>query len=324
VNDLDCPDQIVLGRELPKDRCEPSTIRDGCIQEPTTALHFSILENLGHGRDGRTRLFDEPVASVHARHVSQRTVPRQQQHAATQGSFDRCQQIESIDPDRCPGHRFGGGAARPPFDALIFTARATANGLSLPHRQAIPIAHEGERCSQRIAATEQPAEIGDGASQGGQRRLREELRILKIEPDHAQVRYLVSHIYIQSKQYRKAETLLLALTAERPNDFTLMNNLAWVYATAEDPSIRNGDKAIKFAQEAMLLAPNDHHVWSTLSEAYYMSGEYEKAYRAIEHMARLATRYGTGITEESVKDYNEQIRKCKRAMDTADAMKDFE
>ncbi len=149
-------------------------------------------------------------------------------------------------------------------------------------------------------------------------------RILKIEPDHAQVRYLVSHIYIQSKQYRKAETLLLALTAERPNDFTLMNNLAWVYATAEDPSIRNGDKAIKFAQEAMLLAPNDHHVWSTLSEAYYMSGEYEKAYRAIEHMARLATRYGTGITEESVKDYNEQIRKCKRAMDTADAMKNFE
>lgn len=146
-------------------------------------------------------------------------------------------------------------------------------------------------------------------------------RILKIEPSHPQARYLVSHIYIQAKQYKKAEELLLALIKDRPQDFTLLNNLAWVYATAEDPSIRNGEKAINYAQEAMLIAPNDHHIWSTLSEAYYMSGDYEKAYRAIEHMARLAMRYGTDITEESVKEYNEQIRKCKRAMDTAEAMK---
>ena len=70
----------------------------------------------------------------------------------------------------------------------------------------------------------------------------------------------------------------------------------------------------------MTLAPNDHHVWSTLSEAYYVSGEYEKSYRAITHMAQLASRYGTDITEESVNSYNEQIRKCKRAMDTVESL----
>lgn len=149
-------------------------------------------------------------------------------------------------------------------------------------------------------------------------------RILEIDPSHQQVRYLISHIYIQAKQYRKAEELLLALIKDRPQDFTLMNNLAWVYATAEDSSIRDGEKAIYYAQEALLIEPNDHHIWSTLSEAYYMSGDYEKAYRAIEQMARLATRYGKGITEESVKEYNNQIRKCKRAMDTAEAMKSAE
>lgn len=149
-------------------------------------------------------------------------------------------------------------------------------------------------------------------------------RILDINPEHERARYQVSHIYIRDKQYRKAEARLLELVKERPEDFSLLNNLAWVYATADDPAIRNGEKAVKYAQEAMLLAPNDHHVWSTLSEAYYMSGEYEKAYRAIEHMARLATRYGKGLTEDAVKDYNDQIRKCKRAMDTADAMKALE
>ncbi|RKX47379.1 MAG: hypothetical protein DRP64_01235 [Verrucomicrobia bacterium] len=147
-------------------------------------------------------------------------------------------------------------------------------------------------------------------------------RILKIDPEHQQARYIVAHIYISAKQYHKAETMLLALVEEHPDDFKLWNNLAWLYATAEDPSIRDGKKAISFAHEAMTLVPNDYHVWSTLSEAYYVSGEYEKAYRAVTHMASLATRFGTDITEESVKDYNEQIRKCKRAMDTAEAMKD--
>jgi tetratricopeptide (TPR) repeat protein len=145
-------------------------------------------------------------------------------------------------------------------------------------------------------------------------------RVIAIDPAHMQARYVVGHIYINAKQYKKAEALLLTLTEEHPEDFKLWNNLAWLYATAEDPMMRNGKKAVEYAHEAMTLAPNDYHVWSTLSEAYYVSGQYEKSYRAITHMASLAARYGTDITEEAVIEYNEQIRKCKRAMDTAEAM----
>ena len=141
-------------------------------------------------------------------------------------------------------------------------------------------------------------------------------RILEIDPDHQQARYILGHVLISAKQYKKAESQLIALVNDFPEDFKLKNNLAWLYATAEDPSVRNGEKAIEIAQEAMVLAPNDHHVWSTLSQAYYISGEYEKAYRAVTHMAGLAARYGKGITKESVEGYNEQIRKCKRAWDT--------
>ncbi len=146
-------------------------------------------------------------------------------------------------------------------------------------------------------------------------------RILQIDPNHRQSLYIVAHLYISAKQYTKAEDLLLTLTVEFPEDFKLLNNLAWLYATADDPAIRDGKKAVKVAHEALTLAPNDHHVWSTLSEAYYISGDYEKAYRAIMHMASLAARSGSGITKDAVDSYNEQIRKCKRAMDTAEAMK---
>ena len=148
-------------------------------------------------------------------------------------------------------------------------------------------------------------------------------RILSVDPTHKQTRYIIAHIYINAKQYKKAEVALRELIEESPEDFQLWNNLAWLYATAEDPSIRNGKKAVVCAHEAMTLAPNDHHVWSTLSEAYYVSGEYEKSYRAINHMAKLAALYAKDLSKEAVDDYNEQIRKCKRAMDTAESMKSF-
>ena len=149
-------------------------------------------------------------------------------------------------------------------------------------------------------------------------------RILEIDPEHLQARHSAGHLYITTKDYAKAEALLSELIREFPDDFKLWNNLAWLYATAEDPLFKDGKKAIEYAQTAMVLAPNDYHVWSTLSEAHYVSGNYEKAYRDILHMARLAVRYGTDVTEVSVKEYNKQIQKCKRAADTAKFMKQGE
>lgn len=141
-------------------------------------------------------------------------------------------------------------------------------------------------------------------------------RILEIDPKNEQSRYIIAHVYISAKEYGEAEKLLLELIDVNPDDFKLKNNLAWLYATAENPKYRNGKKAVRYAQEAMAISPNDHHIWSTLSEAHYINGEFEKAFKAITNMAKLASRYGKGLTEEQVGDYNEQIRKCKRAWDT--------
>ncbi|QBG48596.1 tetratricopeptide repeat protein [Verrucomicrobia bacterium S94] len=149
-------------------------------------------------------------------------------------------------------------------------------------------------------------------------------RILEIDPENFQARYVVAHVYINAKQYGKAEALLLELIDENPDDFKLMNNLAWLYATAEDLKYRNGEKAVRYAQEALAIAPDDHHVWSTLSEAHYINGDYERAYNAITTMARKASQHAQGVTKEQVDAYNEQIRKCKRAWDTQKMLEDGE
>jgi len=147
-------------------------------------------------------------------------------------------------------------------------------------------------------------------------------RVLAIDPDNQQARFVIGHVYISAKQYGKAVEQLTELAEDFPEDFQVLNNLAWLYATAEDPAYRNAEKAIELAQKAMVLAPNDHHVWSTLSEAYYINGDYEKAYRAITHMAQLAARYGKNLTQEGVDNYNQQILKCKRALETQKIFED--
>jgi len=145
-------------------------------------------------------------------------------------------------------------------------------------------------------------------------------RALEIDPMNKQARVTVVLAYIVTKQYAKAEQMLNGLIEEYPEDADHKNNLAWMYATAEDPAFRKGQKAIELAQEAMVISPNDYHVWSTLAEAYYAAGQYEKAYRAITQMINLAKRYGSDITEETAKSYGEQVRKCKRALNTEKAL----
>lgn len=145
-------------------------------------------------------------------------------------------------------------------------------------------------------------------------------RIFEIDPMHQEARYLSSTLYIAVKQYAKAERLLKSLIEERPEGYRLMNNLAWLYATAEDPAFRDAQKAIELAQDAMVLAPNDYQVWSTLAEAYYSSGQYEKANRAVTQMAALGMRYGSNFSQEQIVSYREQVRKCRRALDTEKAL----
>lgn len=146
-------------------------------------------------------------------------------------------------------------------------------------------------------------------------------RILKIDPTNKEARFIVSQVYMKVNQYGKAEKTLMNLMKEYPNDFQLLNNLAWLYATAGDPAYRNGQKAIKLAQEALVLSPYDHHVWSTLGEAYYVNGDYEKAYRAITQMANLAAQSGKKVAQGEIDAYNEQIRKCRRAWETEKALR---
>ncbi|MFH0954276.1 MAG: tetratricopeptide repeat protein [Verrucomicrobiota bacterium] len=137
-------------------------------------------------------------------------------------------------------------------------------------------------------------------------------RAVELYPSDKRARFGLGTTYIQLERYRDALAVLEPMAEEFAEDYSLKNNIAWLYATAKDHSVRDGAKAVRMAQEALLLAPNDYHVWSTLSEGYYVAGQYDKALRAAEEalkLARLANAGGGSILE-----YRRQVDKGRKAV----------
>jgi tetratricopeptide (TPR) repeat protein len=85
-----------------------------------------------------------------------------------------------------------------------------------------------------------------------------------------------------SAQNRKAEAINTFISAAQiaPKDAYSRAGAAWLYATAKDPSIRNGTSALALATEAAnLTKQRDATVLDVLAAAYAEKGDYASAQR---------------------------------------------
>jgi len=137
-------------------------------------------------------------------------------------------------------------------------------------------------------------------------------RALKIHPGDRRARFGLGTAYISNQEYVKAREMLESLAKDYPDDYTVKNNLAWLYATAADPKVRDGASALRYAQEVVIMAPRDHHVWSTLAEAYFVNEKYEEALRAANEALRLLR--AQTRDPAILKDYERQVAKCQLAV----------
>lgn len=99
-------------------------------------------------------------------------------------------------------------------------------------------------------------------------------------PDHPQLLSIYGSLLLERNRYAEAESHLLRALSLTPEDPTLLNNLAWLYATAPPP-VANSAAALQLAEEAVRLKP-EPFVWDTLAEAYYVNGRFDDALEAIE------------------------------------------
>lgn len=136
-------------------------------------------------------------------------------------------------------------------------------------------------------------------------------KAMAMDATHRRARFGLGTALIQMFRYREALDVLEPLATEFPDDFFVKNNIAWVYATARDITVRDGAKAVRYAQDALFVAPSSYQVWNTLSEAYYVMGEYEKSARAAEEAVRISTM--ANVPPAGIRDYQRQAEKARRA-----------
>jgi tetratricopeptide (TPR) repeat protein len=136
------------------------------------------------------------------------------------------------------------------------------------------------------------------------------LRALQADVGNADILFRLATLYIQMQRYKDAVFILTALAEKFPDNPLVNNNLAWVYASGGE--MKNGALAVRYAREAILSAPLGPSLWNTLAEAYYVTGQYEKALRSSERALELLNAQG-GAKEEDVRGFQAQYRKIQRA-----------
>ena len=101
-----------------------------------------------------------------------------------------------------------------------------------------------------------------------------------------------------SEHYNKALELA-------PKSIPTLTNLAWLMATSQDASLRNGSKAVELAAQAdRLVGGTNTLVLRTLAAAYAENGEFANAIRTARSAMQLARMHGE---ESLMTDLDQQI-----------------
>jgi tetratricopeptide (TPR) repeat protein len=116
---------------------------------------------------------------------------------------------------------------------------------------------------------------------------------LEIQPDDADAHTGLGNALLRKGSLKEAIAHYEKALAIAPEDPHSRNNVAWVLATGSDPSIRDGAKAVGFAQEAVRLSGGrEPRFLRTLAAAYAESGRFSEAVAVVQQAVLVATMQG--------------------------------
>jgi protein O-mannosyl-transferase len=125
-------------------------------------------------------------------------------------------------------------------------------------------------------------------------------KLLELQPDNIEVHNIVGTVLIQQGRIRDGVEEWQKVLAIQPDNGNAMSNLAWVFATSPDDSLRDGAKAVQLAEEAMRIsAGRIPIIYRTLAAAYAESGDFSKAMQTAQQGIELANSQGnSGLANE--------------------------
>jgi tetratricopeptide (TPR) repeat protein len=118
-------------------------------------------------------------------------------------------------------------------------------------------------------------------------------KFLEIEPQNVEARNILGTALIQQGHVREAVEQWEDALASQPENGNAANNLAWVFATCPDDSIRNGRRAVELAERALRLSGGKiPTIFRVLAAAYAENGQFAQAIETAQRGAELANSQG--------------------------------
>ena len=112
---------------------------------------------------------------------------------------------------------------------------------------------------------------------------------LSIQPNNADCHTVLAVALDEKGQSAEAIEHYEKALEISPQSVSALNNLAWLLATSSNGSLRNGTRAVQFAQKADQLSVGTNAVvLRTLAAAYAETGQFGKAIESIQAAMRLA------------------------------------
>jgi protein O-mannosyl-transferase len=125
-------------------------------------------------------------------------------------------------------------------------------------------------------------------------------KLLELQPDNIEVHNIVGTVLTQQGRVGEGVEEWQKVLTIQPDNGNAMSNLAWVFATSPDQSLRDGPKAIELAEQALRLSGGRIPIlFRTLAAAYAESGEFSKAIQTAQQGIELANNQGnSGLATE--------------------------
>ncbi|HHE73785.1 MAG: peptidase [Deltaproteobacteria bacterium] len=95
-------------------------------------------------------------------------------------------------------------------------------------------------------------------------------------PDNVDLHTMMGDLYFSRNNYGDAASQYEKAIEMAPQHARALNNLAWLYATCEETSCRDPERALVLAKRVAALE-KEAHILDTLAESYFINGDIEAA-----------------------------------------------
>jgi Flp pilus assembly protein TadD len=148
------------------------------------------------------------------------------------------------------------------------------------------------------------------AEQGRKEEAVKQLReLLQLKPD-TEARSQLATLLFQTGRFGEAVAEYRQVVAAKPDQPELLSNLAWLLATSPDSAVRNGNDAVRFAEQCCRLTGYQRpQMVSVLAAAYAEAGRFTEAVAAAQKAIDLAR----GSGDARFATMNEQLLSLYRA-----------